>query len=425
MSVLRLVVREIWHRKLNFFLGLVSVTVAIGCLIGAATVLKSGDIKTEQILKQKMAEVEKAGRELKDAMRKITKKLGFNLLILPEDQDLHELHVEGTLSKYMPEDYAERLARASVITINHILPILTAKIEWPEYKRTIILIGTRGEVPIVSKTPKPPLIDPVPAGSMIVGYEVAQSLKLKEGQKVTFKGREFKITKVHPERGTSDDSTIWINLAEAQELLGKQNLINAILALECHCAMADVAQVRAELAKVLPGVRVIERGPAALTRAEARQKAAEEAAAALEREKQARERLRRQRQRVAAVLVPLVLLGSAVWIGLIMFGNVRERRPEIGILRALGLRSVHILVVFLAKAMLMGLVGSVVGYVAGFLLGASIGDLPFSADTLHELFTPSLLVLSVVLAPVLSALASWLPALIAAQQDPAVILAAE
>jgi len=425
MSVVRLIVREIWHRKLNFLLGLVSVLVAIACLVGAATILKAGDLRTEQILKEKEAEVKEAGRQLQDAMRRATLKLGFNLLIIPKDQDLNELHVNGTLSKYMPEEYAERLAKASILSINHVLPILTQKIRWPERDLEVILIGTRGEVPLVGRSPKKPLLDAVPPGTMIVGYEVAKKLKLKEGQQVAFMGRQFQIKKVHEERGTADDSTIWISLGEAQELLGKQNLINAIMALECRCAWANVTRVRQDLAAVLPGTRVIERGPKALARAEARQRAAEEAQAALERERRARQQLRAQRRRVAAVLVPLVLIGSAVWIALLMFGNVRERRAEIGILRAIGLRSLHVLVVFLGKAVLIGLVGSVLGYAAGFLLGAAVGDLGLSASSLRQLFAPSLLFLSVVLAPILSALASWLPSLLAAQQDPAVILAAE
>ncbi len=425
MSVVRLIVREMWRRKLNALLGLVSVVVAIACLVGAATILRAGDLRTEQILKEKEAEVEAAGRELQEAMRRATLKLGFNLLIIPKDQDLNELHVKGTLSKYMPEEYAERLTKASVVSINHVLPILTEKIRWPERGLEVILIGTRGEVPLAGRPPKKPLLDAVPPGSMVVGFHVAKELGLKEGQRVTLLGQQFKIKKVHEERGTADDSTLWINLAEAQELLGKQNLINAILALECRCAWANVTKVRQELATVLPGTQVIERGPKALARAEARKKAEEEAQAALERERRAREQLRTQRRRVAAVLVPLVLIGSAVWIALLMFGNVRERRVEIGILRAIGLRSLHILAVFLGKALLIGFVGSLLGYVAGFLLGAAIGDLGLSTESLRFLFAPTLLFLSLVLALLLSALASWLPSLLAAQQDPAVILAAE
>ena len=117
MNVLRLTLSEIRHRKLNFLLMLFSVTVAIACLVGALTLLRADEIRTQQLLEKKQQEVEQAGAELNDAMRKITKGLGFNVLILPEDQDLSELHLEGTLSSTMPEEYVERLANSSIVTI--------------------------------------------------------------------------------------------------------------------------------------------------------------------------------------------------------------------------------------------------------------------------------------------------------------------
>ena len=127
------------------------------------------------------------------------------------------------------------------------------------------------------KVPKKPLAQQVSAGEMVVGYELYRSLDLKVGQKVKLLGREFRLVKSHESRGNKDDVTVWINLAEAQELLKKEGLINAILALECTCALGDVAQVRAEITKILPDTQVIERGGRALARAEARVKVEAEA----------------------------------------------------------------------------------------------------------------------------------------------------
>jgi len=290
VSILRLVVREILHRKVNFVLALVSVAVAVGALVGAKTLLRADAIRTQQILEEKQKEVEKAGAELQDAMRKIMKGLGFNIWILPKDQDLSELRLEHTASKTMPEEYAHRLANSRIMTINHLLPMITRKIQWPEQGNfTVVVVGTRGEVPLLHRLPKKPIIDHVPEGTMVIGQLVHKKLGLQEGDTVKLLGREFTITKVYPERGTVDDITVWINLKEAQQLFGMQNLINAILALECNCTAQDrVAEVRQEVASILPGTQVIEVGPPALARAEARKKAAESAKAALEREKRTR-----------------------------------------------------------------------------------------------------------------------------------------
>ena len=42
MTVWRLVIREICHRKLSFLMGVISVTTAVACLIGAQALLRLG-----------------------------------------------------------------------------------------------------------------------------------------------------------------------------------------------------------------------------------------------------------------------------------------------------------------------------------------------------------------------------------------------
>ena len=284
MSVWKLMWREIGHRKLNFILGLLSVSVAIACLVGSLTLLKANDVTTEKILAEKQELVEKEGAALNDAMRKITIGLGFNALILPEDQDLNEFYHNNTLSKTMPEEFVDRLAKSRIVTINHLLPTVSKSIHWDEQDIQIILMGTRGEVPLMHKNPKKPMLDAVPKGKMVVGYQIHQQRHLKKGDKVKLLGKEFEIIETNKERGTVDDSTVWVHLADAQEMLHMQNLINGIWALECHCAGDRISQIRAEITKILPGTQVIERGTKALARAEARATAKKAAQAAKKRE---------------------------------------------------------------------------------------------------------------------------------------------
>ena len=264
---------------------------------------------------------------------------------------------------------------------------------------------------------------------MVVGYELEQSLKLKVGDTVKFFGREFVIVKCHAERGTRDDITIWTNLRDAQAVLDKPGLINAILAVECRCAWADLAKVREEITRILPETQVIEQASTALARAEARQKVEEEAIASLQREEEHRRLLRRTREQFAAVFVPLIMLSCALWIGYLAFGNVRERRAEIGILRALGLRSWQVHLLFLSKAGMEGLAGGVLGCIAGFLGGRYADRLlaQQSADLidLATLLDLRLVLLVALMAPVLAIVAAWIPSEIAAQQNPAEILRAE
>lgn len=429
MTLPRLIVKELLYRKLSLALALLSVAVAVGCLVAQFTALRAHDAQTEEIIRLKEEATKQEMARLEDETRKIMKKLGFNVLILPKDQNLDDLYAKDYASKYMPEEYAARLAEAKAITIQHLLPGLRRKIEWPERQgRVVILVGVRGQVPKLHRNPSELMFQPVPPRSMVVGYQLHKSLGLAEGDRVTLLGDTFTVSKLHEERGDKDDITLWINLDEAQRLLKRAGLIpeerviNEILALKCLCAGVGMEKVRAELGRILPDTQAIELSTRALARAEQRAAAAEVSQRALEAERANRARLRAERERFAAWLVPLVTLAATVWIGFLALANVRERLPEIGILRAVGLRSGAVFALFLGKAVLIGLAGAIVGYGAGLAAGAAwsggLAARPFAA----KLFDPGLLVSALVGAPALSALASWLPALRAAQQDPAVVL---
>lgn len=424
MSIWRLILREMAHRKLNFLFSLLSVAIAVACLAGAWTLLRSDERRTAQVLAQKQNEVETAGADLQEDMRKIALGLGFNLLILPQDQDLNELHLEGTLSRTMPEEYVNRLAQSNIVSINHLLPSVVKKLTWPEQNFPIILQGTRGEVPDRQVDSRKPLLDAVPPGMIVLGFQVQQRLKLTAGDKVTLLGREFTVLKSHPERGNMDDSTVWIHLAQAQELLGLKNLIHAILAIDCNCAGENLTTIRKEITGILPGTQVIQRGPPALARAEARSRAQKTAVDSLELETASRAQLSRQHEQFAAVLVPVVFAGCTLWVGFLAFGNVRERRAEIGILRAIGYRSGQIFAIFLGKAAILGLIGAMLGYLIGALVGArwGVGDQGIAFPSTWPGLDLGLMAAATGMALVLAVFGSWIPALWAARQDPANVL---
>jgi putative ABC transport system permease protein len=396
MSLLKLILREIAHRRQNFWLATAAIAVAALSLVAAEVLLlRDAEVtdrwlelkgnQVRQALGQRAADVERAGAALEEATRKQMLELGFNILILPEGQDLAQLHLSGAMSATMPESYVDRLAQSNIVTVNHLLPSVVSRIEWPEQQIEILLQGTRGEVPIMHRDMKKPLLDAVEPGKMVVGYEIHRRLSLEVGQSVELLGRSFTVSKLHPQRGSVDDTTVWIDLRQAQEMLGLENLIHAILALECECAGDRLARIRAEIQEILPGTQVMERYSQALTRAESRTMAKRMADEALERERQAGERMLQQEQaarqqledkhaQLASVLVPLAILLAGLLVGLLAYSNVVQRRHEIGLWRALGLGSRQIMVVFLGKAALIGLLGGLLGLAAGLLSGAALAS---------------------------------------------------
>lgn len=411
MKLWQLVSREIWHRKLNFFLSLLAVVLAVTCAVGFVTLLDA----QEQHTKKHVA-------ALDDEIRKITKQMGFNVYILPAEQNLADFHSQDFAVKTMPQSYVDRLAESrDVVTINHLRPALIRKLKWPEQNRQVVLMGVSGVVPFHHRDRKKPLALPVPKGKMNVGSVLADELALAKGQQVEFLGQKFQVDKIYPPRGNMDDIYVWIDLKEAQNLLNMQDQINLIQALECNCASVDrLAEVQAEISKILGAdVQVIEMATKAIARAKARTKV-----------KQSGEVTLKRWQTFAAIVLPINVAAAGLWVALLSLINIRSRRAEIGIWRAIGFRSRRILTLFLSKAVLIGLVGAV----AGIGLGASMGHLLWDAlvgaesDVRVELTSSKTLWLfsGVLFAtPLLAILATWLPALSAANQDPAVVLREE
>jgi putative ABC transport system permease protein len=138
-----------------------------------------------------------------------------------------------------------------------------------------------------------------------------------------------------------------------------------------------------------------------------------------------RGRVQRIIETLAEVLTPLVVLASAIWIGLLALGNVRQRRSEIGVLRALGKGSGTIAALFIGKAVLLGLLGGAAGFLLGTLLAQWLGQRAFDVPADRLVAGADVLLCAVLGAPLVSVVASYLPMLVALGQDPAIALRAE
>lgn len=433
MGFLKIVWRETRHRGGAGLLWVLAAALTVVVPLGAMAVVWLHDAQTHRILAEKEATTKTQLAELQDQMRRATLELKFNVAIFPKDENLQEWQMEDTSTNYMPEEYVDRLVHSKIVSVQHLLPTLQVKVEWPERKRTILLVGTRGEAPDLHKDPKKPMVQPVEAGTVVLGHELGKSLDLKEGDSVVLMGRTFRLAKVFDERGSKDDITAWIDLGEAQQLLDKAGKINAILALECLCIGEEgLNAVRKDIAGILPETQVVELGAGKiLARAEARAQAGEEANAALAAEKANRAVQQGRIERLAAVVVALTVLAGGLWMALLGLANVHERRGEVALLRVLGLGTFRVLGMFILKALVLGLAGAGAGLVV--LAAATRLLLPMAAQRwgvephLSEIarLLGWRLPMALLLPAVVSVLAAWVPALLATLEDPAVVLAKE
>ena len=223
--------------------------------------------------------------------------------------------------------------------------------------------------------------------------------------------------------GTKDDITVWINLGVCQKLMNKEKQINSILALECNCASVDrIGEIRKELLAILPGTQIIEHDSKALARAEARTKTKKTAEQEIVAIKQSQHELRAKRENMVAIMIPFIAILCMATIALLTFLNVRERIYELGLLLSLGVKTSKILMAFLLKACFSAVLGALIGIGLFYLCLNSGRESFFNGYEAELLMQNSKLILVLLLMPLLTVLATWLPALWAAQTDPAEVL---
>jgi len=374
----RLVLKEIKHRWQNSLLTASAIVAAVAVFVMLLTM----------------------GRALERETAQIVRDLGFNILILPKGADLSKFWIEGYTDEDMPEEYVRRLAETSGVYADHFVALLQKRIEWKGER--VLLVGWLPEIRALEFAwkRKRPMGFRIPQGVAYVGYDIARRLGIKEGDTIELLGKRLKVARCLPEMGTREDVSIIAHLHDVQEMLGKRGRINLIKALNCICHGATMDMTLKRIEEALPGVKAIPLLPIAKARLEAR----------------------RTVEGWVAVVLPVVLVVCAAWVGILALMNVQERREEIGILRALGFSSSRIALLFLGRAFLLGLLGAALGFALGTWLALHFGPGLFKITAAKIKPSYSLLLWALLGAPLVAVISSLIPTAVAVTQDPAEVL---
>jgi len=378
-----LIYHEILGRKLNFALSLSSVIVAAAFFVSFFTI----------------------GHASKQETIRLMRDMGFNLRIVHKDTDMEKFWRQGYSEITMPESHVFELASHAGLSYAHMTAILQRKIKWRD--REVFLTGIAPEVSPPGKK-KSPMAFSIPAGSIYVGFEIARSLGLKRGDTIDISDHPFLVERTLSESGSDDDVRIYAHLHDVQDILGEKDNINEIKALQCLCVVDgqninDMQMLRDQLKSVLPNTKVL----------------------LIQDIASARERQRLMAEKYFSLLVPFVVVVCMAWIGILTWINVRERRQEIGIMRALGYDSVKIASLFLGKAVAIGFIGAGFGFVFGTVLSMRFGPEIFKVTA--NLIKPQITLLywALIVSSLFCALSAFIPAVWAVTQDPAVTLRGE
>ena len=416
MNILFIALHEILQKKLIFFLSVAAVFVSSGVMMSQITIIQLHKAKTKTIIETKLDNTRKEMERMDKEYIKLAEKYGFNIMILPIEQNLHDFYDKGYASKTMPESYLKKLTDKQITEMKYLSAALEQKIRWPEqFNRTIILLGSSGEDSLLQRK--------IQSGSAVLGSELWKSLKVQKGDSIVLLGKIFTVSKCLQQLGAKEDITIRIDLREAQQLLNLPHKINIIYALKALPAddKYNIKSLQRMITEALPDTQCIALENKVNTMEESVNRAREAANISLEEERIYMENTLQQVRRFAQLIVPLVSLLSFSFVFFLTVIDTNERRAEIGILRAMGFRSAQILRLFIIKAVVIGFTGAAAGALAGIGSGFT-----FSGEGFYVGFSsivPIWLVFLVfIIYPAVTGAVSFFPVMHAAYRDPAPVL---
>ncbi len=395
-----------------------AVWIAAACVSGALLTLKAYDLQTDAEVLALQERAQDRMAELENEARIFAKSLGFNIFVYNSMQDLGKFYSTDTSDHFLTMEQAISLADADFEFLNHHLPILRERYDWKERAKSVIIGGIQGEIYIKQQWQEPMEVELV-SGEVHLGYSLASEFNIDKGDSVQIGGRTFTVSQTRERLGTKDDITIFMNLGDAQDLLNRPGQISGILALSCNCAAGEIDPIIKGVAEIIPGASVVEFTIRAKARAQARKVIAETADKELKDIRASRAQLRKTLSGFSAIFSGFITLVSVALLLFLYGNNVRERKNEVAILRALGISigSVHSL--FMAKALILAFIGSITGSVTGIIAAFTV-----SANTgSFQLSNLLILTLAIILAACfLSLFACWLPTRNTAARDPGLVL---
>jgi len=224
------------------------------------------------------------------------------------------------------------------------------------------------------------------ADQALVGAVAAKLLTLNTGDTVELNGSAVTVTGILEETGSNDDYQIFVPLETLQKAYGKEGLISS-MDIRALCNACPVEIIANAINQNITGVRAI---------------AVKQVAEA---EMGVMDRMNKFMLALGGITLAVGLFGVVNT----MMSSVNERIKDIGIMRAVGASRNQIIKVFIYEAIIIGIVGGILGYLAGTLLAYVVGPIIFEGTNIN--FVLQYLPLSLALAIFVAIIATVYPAL--------------
>ncbi|HTG02029.1 MAG TPA: ABC transporter permease [Nitrospirota bacterium] len=230
---------------------------------------------------------------------------------------------------------------------------------------------------------------------VLIGKNASALLRLVPGDAFSVDGSKLRVAGVLAATGSQDDGLIFADLAWVQHSFKRGNAVS-LIELSALCSGCPIDDIVSQINSALPGARAV---------------AVKET---VELKMQAMHYFHKFSLGISALL--LIVAGMIIFFA--MTASVKERVQEIGLFRAIGFRTGHIIRVLLTEAFLVSLMAGVAGYGIGVISPRFVAPYLMSAYHLSFEFDPLLAAGSLAASVVVGLLASIYPAVRAGRLDP-------
>ncbi len=332
-------------------------------------------------------------------------RFGANIVMVPKNDNLSlnygGINVGG-VSYEINEFEEESLARIKEIDASRNLGAVAPKVLGigKVKGKDVLLMGVDFSIELPLKTWWNLLGDIPDEKSLLVGSEAAQILGLKKGDTVNMGSNTFTVASLLAPTGGNEDGIIIGDLHAMQKVLGKEGKITMV-EIAAFCRDCPITDMVLQIAEKFPGAKVTALKQAVMAKM------------------QSIEMFKTFSFGIAALVI---FIGSLL-VFVTMMGAVNERTREIGIFRAIGFRQGHIMQIILLEAVVVGLVGGIIGFASGNAIAWGVLSYVLPEGVFAGI-NGRLGVLVVLLAISLSIVASYYPARKGSRLDPSVALRA-
>jgi putative ABC transport system permease protein len=235
---------------------------------------------------------------------------------------------------------------------------------------------------------------------LLIGSQTASTFNLAVGDTLELGKETFTVTTILKPTGATEDGIIIGDLHTFQRILGKEGKVSMV-EIQAFCRDCPITELVLQIGEKFPEAKVTGLRQAMMSKMKT---------------------VEMFKTFSYGIAVLVIFIGSLL-VFVTMMGSVNERTREIGIFRAIGFRRGHVMQIILLEAMVVGLIGGILGYLGGNAIAWAALPLVVKSSSFAGL-NYNLGGVSLLLAIALSLIASLYPAQKASNLDPSEALRA-